>query len=53
MFSELDLADAVVDDLNWYLVNVRNTGFYRVNYDQENWERLITVLNDQASYTVR
>eukprot|EP00064_Thunnus_orientalis_P009553 superscaffoldBa00001222_g9577 len=28
----------------WILVNVNCTGYYRVNYDPENWERLLTQL---------
>lgn len=30
---------------SWILANVNVTGFYRVNYDLENWERLIAQLN--------
>jgi aminopeptidase N len=29
-----------------YIVNVKETGYYRVNYDAENWKALTTVLND-------
>uniref|UniRef100_A0A8C5EFS3 Aminopeptidase n=1 Tax=Gouania willdenowi TaxID=441366 RepID=A0A8C5EFS3_GOUWI len=28
----------------WILVNVNSTGYYRVNYNPENWERLLTQL---------
>lgn len=28
----------------WILANVNCTGYYRVNYDPENWERLLTQL---------
>lgn len=28
----------------WILANVNCTGYYRVNYDQMNWERLLTQL---------
>ncbi|XP_077066478.1 alanyl (membrane) aminopeptidase b, tandem duplicate 1 [Siphateles boraxobius] len=28
----------------WVLANINVTGYYRVNYDQGNWERLINVL---------
>ncbi|XP_071753461.2 aminopeptidase Ey-like [Centroberyx gerrardi] len=28
----------------WLLANINTAGFYRVNYDSENWERLLTKL---------
>ncbi|XP_050959974.1 aminopeptidase N [Labeo rohita] len=30
----------------WVLVNLNITGYYRVNYDNENWERLLNQLNE-------
>lgn len=35
----------------WVLANNNVTGYYRVNYDQGNWERLLTTLSN--SHTVR
>ncbi|PAA88784.1 hypothetical protein BOX15_Mlig000299g3 [Macrostomum lignano] len=29
---------------DWYLLNLRSSGFYRVNYDLDNWKRLIDQL---------
>lgn len=29
----------------WVLANINVTGYYRVNYDLGNWERLFTQLN--------
>lgn len=29
----------------WFKANVNATGFYRVNYPKENWDRLINILN--------
>ncbi|XP_062998822.1 aminopeptidase N [Elgaria multicarinata webbii] len=30
---------------NWLLLNVNVTGYFRVNYDQENWDRLMAQLD--------
>ncbi|XP_016110397.1 aminopeptidase Ey-like [Sinocyclocheilus grahami] len=32
-------------DTDWLLANLNVTGYYRVNYDPQNWERLLTQLN--------
>ncbi|XP_066591366.1 uncharacterized protein [Prorops nasuta] len=32
----------------WYIVNVKQTGYYRVNYDAENWQRLINALKTRS-----
>lgn len=29
---------------SWYIANIRHTGWYRVNYDQDNWRLLINQL---------
>ena len=29
---------------DWIVANIDTSGFYRVNYDQENWERLLATL---------
>ncbi|XP_015378864.1 PREDICTED: aminopeptidase N-like [Diuraphis noxia] len=34
------------DDVEWYIFNIQSTGFYRVNYTEENWLSLIKQLND-------
>ncbi|XP_060860636.1 aminopeptidase N-like [Metopolophium dirhodum] len=34
------------DDVEWYIFNVQSTGFYRVNYTEDNWLSLIKQLND-------
>lgn len=31
---------------DWVLVNLNITGYYRVNYDTENWERLLNQLTE-------
>jgi aminopeptidase N len=30
---------------DWFIVNYKQTGFYRVNYDTDSWKRLISKLN--------
>lgn len=39
---------------SWVLANINLTGYYRVNYDLGNWERLLSQLNSehQVLYTV-
>ncbi|XP_026057981.1 aminopeptidase N-like [Carassius auratus] len=32
----------------WVLANINVTGYYRVNYDNENWQRLLTVLKTSS-----
>nr|XP_046263496.1 aminopeptidase Ey-like isoform X2 [Scatophagus argus] len=32
---------------DWLLANINMKGFYRVNYDSQNWERLLTKLSSQ------
>lgn len=42
--NEFSLADGVsVDD--WYLANIHQFGFFRINYEAENWAKLIHQLN--------
>ncbi|XP_022104256.1 aminopeptidase N-like [Acanthaster planci] len=42
-YTYFDLPDDAKSD-DWYLANAMMTGFYRVNYDDDNWQRLM----DQA-----
>lgn len=34
---------------DWYVLNIQQTGYYRVNYDFENWQRLTWQLHDDLS----
>ncbi|KAK7176825.1 hypothetical protein R3I93_000923 [Phoxinus phoxinus] len=36
--------ESMKTDTDWVLANLNVTGFYRVNYDSHNWERLFTQL---------
>ncbi|KAJ8035811.1 Aminopeptidase N [Holothuria leucospilota] len=42
------LEDSVQAD-DWYLVNIKQYNYYRVNYDLENWERLAQQLQDDKN----
>lgn len=37
---------------DWFLVNVNETGYYRVNYDLDNWNLLITQLQKPQGHLV-
>ncbi|CAL8109596.1 unnamed protein product [Orchesella dallaii] len=43
-----------VDESSWVIVNVQQTGYYRVNYDERNWQLIINQLmtNFSAIHTV-
>lgn len=40
-----DVHDDMKTDTDWVLANLNMSGYYRVNYDLENWHRLITQLD--------
>ena len=37
---------------SWFKMNVGQTGFYRVNYQIENWQKLVRQLNTSHQVTV-
>lgn len=37
----------------WLLANINVSGYYRVNYDLTNWERLISLLNNNHKVETR
>lgn len=39
----------VVNPGDWLIINVKTTGYYRVNYDPENWARIIAQLQDRPT----
>uniref|UniRef100_A0A8C5CU20 Aminopeptidase n=1 Tax=Gadus morhua TaxID=8049 RepID=A0A8C5CU20_GADMO len=43
--KEATNSNMTIGGADWLLVNLRTSGFYRVNYDQENWERLLAQLD--------
>ena len=44
---QVDLSNTKAD--SWTLANVKHAGFYRVNYDQENWNLIIDQLKTNHS----
>ena len=40
-------------DQGWIKANARQTGFYRVNYDKENWEAITAYLKENPGSPVR
>ncbi len=49
---DLPIEDAIDAADDWYIVNVKERGYYRVNYDNDNWEQLVAVLNNDAQFQV-
>ncbi|XP_032650172.1 aminopeptidase N [Chelonoidis abingdonii] len=43
--SANNLSFVVTSTPNWLLLNINVTGYFRVNYDQDNWNKLLTQLN--------
>ncbi|XP_050343236.1 aminopeptidase N [Nymphalis io] len=39
-----------VSENDWLIANIQQTGFYRINYDQKNWQMLIKVLNSPSRF---
>ncbi|XP_050466427.1 aminopeptidase N-like isoform X2 [Cataglyphis hispanica] len=48
-----EVEELIIEDINpqdWIIVNIQQTGFYRVNYDPTNWLRIANYL-DSENYT--
>ncbi|KAM7359496.1 uncharacterized protein ACRADG_013108 [Cochliomyia hominivorax] len=43
--TEIKVADVKVDKNDWLILNKQSTGFYRINYDLENWNLIADGLN--------
>jgi aminopeptidase N len=46
MTAETELVGGVPPANQWLLLNVQQTGYYRVNYDQTNWDMLFAFLEN-------
>ncbi|ODN03435.1 Aminopeptidase N [Orchesella cincta] len=53
--EQTSITDKIIaDESSWVIVNVQQTGYYRVNYDEKNWQLIINQLmtNYSAIHTV-
>ncbi|CAH2105873.1 unnamed protein product [Euphydryas editha] len=39
-----------ISENDWFIANIQQTGFFRINYDQRNWQLLIKVLNNPSRF---
>lgn len=46
MLSYAATIDAMKTSTEWVLANTNVTGYYRVHYDEANWERLLDTLSN-------
>ncbi|XP_065203828.1 aminopeptidase N-like [Planococcus citri] len=49
---QIFIDDVIVSPNDWLIFNVKQTGYYRVNYDDRNWELLVKTLNDPDKFGV-
>ncbi|CAG9805230.1 unnamed protein product [Chironomus riparius] len=45
--NEFSFVDSNYDGEEWFIFNKQQVGYYRVNYDLNNWNALITALNSE------
>lgn len=41
-----------MSDKSWIKMNAGQTGFYRVNYEKENWDKLVRHLHTEAKVLI-
>lgn len=42
--------DLKLSSADWFIINLHQTGYYRVNYDNDNWKMIIQHLQDNETY---
>ncbi|XP_075230574.1 aminopeptidase N-like [Lycorma delicatula] len=47
---EITLTDLHLSSSEWIIFNIKETGFYRINYDTKNWELLTQQLLDSTKF---
>lgn len=48
--KSLTVSNITMKPDEWFIANVQQTGFYRVNYDLQNWKLLIKILKDPSRF---
>ncbi|XP_058467773.1 aminopeptidase N [Malaya genurostris] len=48
--EKLLLQEMDIPNHDWIIVNIQQTGYYRVNYDQQNWDMIINHLRDRDNF---
>ncbi len=53
LYISVNIEDVPFEEDDWFLTNIRHTGFYHVQYDSGSFERLIDQLteNPYVSFT--
>lgn len=46
------IPNVIIDEDDWFLLNINQTGYYRVNYDTDNWYRIIKQLQEPKGFEV-
>ncbi|XP_059487597.1 aminopeptidase Ey-like [Neocloeon triangulifer] len=50
--GEFNLSENLPANNEWIVLNPRQTGYYRVNYDQKNWDLIIATLNHTEKWLI-
>ncbi|KAJ8727733.1 hypothetical protein PYW07_001852 [Mythimna separata] len=48
--KSLTVSNITIKPDEWFIANVQQTGYYRVNYDLQNWKLLIEILKDPSRF---
>ncbi|CAG9794995.1 unnamed protein product [Diatraea saccharalis] len=48
--KSIEVNDISIAKNEWFIANIQQTGFYRINYDETNWRLLVDVLNNPKRF---